>query len=108
MSETSNNGRCPVCSRMLMLQKYRPVTELAWLFAFSDSTIKNWANQELFGPPADFLRVGNDIRIPDSGALFFINNHLNTKSDARRMADQVRGRSLGEARRRLLQQGPNV
>ena len=94
---------------MMLVQKYRPIPELAWLFSFAPATIKEWTDRNLFGPPEDFLRVGNDIRIPDSGALFFINNHLNQKSEAQRLADQVRGRTLGEARRRrLLQQGPNV
>jgi len=108
MSEALHNGRCPTCRRMLLVQKYRPIPEIAWLIAFSPVTVKEWTGQELFGPTADFLRVGNDIRIPDSGTLFFINNHLNEKSEARRLADEIRGRNLGEARRRLQQQGPDV
>ena len=87
----------------MVATKYWPLAELAWLFGFAESTIREWAKKGEFGPDRDFLRVGNDIRIPSSGVLFFINSHLNQKNEAQRLADQVRGRTLGEARRKAQQ-----
>lgn len=104
MSDTGANkpnGRCPTCGRVVVAQKYYGAPELAWLFGFSEWSIREWGKQGKFGPPSQFLRVGNDVRIPQSGVLFFIEAHLNAKSEARRLADQVRGRTLGEARRKL-------
>jgi hypothetical protein len=107
MTGAPHNGRCTACRRLLLVQKYYTVPELAWHFGFSETTIREWMRAGLFGSQEEFLRRGNDIRVPQSGALFFIEAHLNKKTQAQRLADQVRGRTLGEARRKL-EECPNV
>lgn len=91
-------------------QKYYSVAELAWTYSFGESTIRRWMKEGKFGPPEQFLRVGTDVRVPTSGALFF-EEHFKAKCDAGQEAvNKIRGRTLGEARRRLreLKGSPNV
>jgi hypothetical protein len=84
-------------------QKYFTVAELAWTYSFAESTIRTWMKQGLFGPPEDFLVVGTDVRIPTSGALFFEEKHKNRLDAAREAANNLKGRTLGEARRKLAE-----
>lgn len=81
-------------------EKYYTVSELAWTYGYSDWTIRQWIRQGQFGPPERLLIIGKDLRVPASGAVFFEDNHRNIHVAARNAANAVKGRTLGEARRK--------
>jgi hypothetical protein len=85
----------------LVVEDYHSYARLAAKFDFSERSIRDWAAKGEFGPGDRFLRRGTDVRVPTSGVLFFIERNLARHDEARMLANKVRGRTLGEARRRL-------
>ena len=102
--------RCPQCgcSIRLLFQCYHSIPALSLRLAFAESSLKAWAKDGEFGPEAEFLVRGNDIRIPDSGLLFFLSRNLRGHDERRRLESLIRGRTVGEAKRRLLQAGCSI
>lgn len=94
------NARNTLFRMSRIVQKYYPISELAWTLSFSESSIRRWAREGLFGPETEFLEIGSDVRIPTSGVLFFIEHHQRRIDAARVEANKIRGRTLGEAKRR--------
>lgn len=81
-----------------MSEIYYSIARLGCMLDFAPSTIRTWCKRGMFGPACAFLRIGLEVRIPHSGYAFFCANHLETERS--KVGDDVRGRSLGEARRR--------
>jgi len=69
------------------VEPYYSIPKVAWIFEL--------------GAMADCLVDGNQVRIPHSGLLFYREKHRIKDVAQKRLDDQVRGRTLGEARRRL-------
>lgn len=103
-ASTQTTGRCPECgcTVRMVVEDYFSFPRLAAKFDFSERSIREWADKGEFGAPDRFLRRGNDVRIPTSGVLFFIEQNLAKHDQARVLANKIRGRTMGEARRRAL------
>jgi hypothetical protein len=52
---------------------YHSAASLASRFAFSAKHIRQLVRAGAFGP--DYLMVGSDLRVPESGVSFFISQH---------------------------------
>lgn len=86
-----------------VVQKYYSVQELAWTYSFAECSIRSWMRAGEFGPQAEFLTIGQHVRVPTSGALFFESNHRKYHDEERTRAKVISGRTLGEARRHAMQ-----
>lgn len=84
-----------------LVQKYYSISETAFTFSLGESTVRRKLRAGEFGPLAECLIDGTAIRIPTSGLLSYIEKHQPKDIAQRKAADQVKGRTLGEARRRL-------
>ena len=83
------------------VEPYYSIPKVAWIFELGESTVRRKGKAGEFGAMADCLVDGNQVRIPHSGLLFYREKHRIKDVAQKRLDDQVRGRTLGEARRRL-------
>jgi len=86
------------------LEPYYSIPRVAWMFELGESTVRRKWKAGEFGPITNCLLDGNMVRIPHSGLLHYVHNHQIKDVAQRRLDDQVKGRTLGEARRRLKEQ----
>ena len=84
-----------------IVQRWYSVPELAWTFGFSESSIRAWIRAGEFGDTGEFLVRGTDVRIPQAAVVAWQDRHLVKHDASRRIAMELRGRSVGEARRKL-------
>lgn len=75
-------------------QLWYSIADLASIFGFARSTVRLWWSEGRFGPVGDCIKVGDDLRIPQTGVDFFVQQNRVVRTP-----EQLQAQRLEIARR---------
>ena len=88
-------------------QLWYSIADLSAMFDFGRSTVRMWWQQGRFGPVHESIKVGDDIRVPQSGVDFFIlQNRVVRTPDQIEANRQEIARKLAAREQRLEREEP--